>query len=123
MSDAVVHPRTVMVHFENTKSALTAVVSPRRLPRLLSNALGAVLDLVVLALERRSETLRDAARVREGSPQVADVGKEAEAIEDESVEAALHCQRDPLNELLVNHFLLVPVENVRSVTNVLSIHD
>ena len=112
-----------MVHFENTKSALTAVVSPCRLPRLFSNALGAVLDLIVLALERRSETLRDTAWVREGSPQVADIGEEAEAIEDESVEASLHCQGDPLDELLVNHFLLVPVKNVRSVPNVLSIHD
>ena len=52
-----------------------------------------------------------------------EVGHEAKTIEGDEVEEALHCQWDPLNELLVDQSLLVPVKNVRSIPNVLSVHD
>lgn len=91
LTDTVIHPRTVMVHFKDTETTLTAVVGPGRLPSFFTKALGAVFNLIVLALEGRSEAFRDATWVRKGSPQVAHIGHEAEAIESNSPEEAFKC--------------------------------
>lgn len=91
LTDTVIHPRTVMVHFKDAETTLTAVVGPGRLPSFFTKALGAVFNLIVLALEGRSEAFRDATWVRKGSPQVAHIGHEAEAIESNSPEEAFKC--------------------------------
>ena len=103
LAHTVVDPGAVMVHFENTEVALAAVMSPSRLPSFFTNTLCAVLDLIVLTLERWSEALRDPAWVGKCTSEVTDVGQEAEAIESNGVKKAFKCERNALDELLVNH--------------------
>ena len=110
-----------MVHFEHTEVALTAVVSSRWFPGFLSHTLGAVLNLIVLTLERRSEAFWDSARTSECASEMTHVGQEAETIESNGVEEAFKGERNALDELLVHYFLGVPVKDVRSVPNVLPI--
>ena len=112
-----------MVHLKDTEATLAAVMRSERFPGLLAHALLAILVLSILALEWSDHALGDTARVWEGRPDVTEVGHEAKTIEGDEVEEAFHCQWNPLDELLVDQRLLVPVENVGSIPNVLSVHD
>lgn len=123
LADTVVDPRTVVVHLKDTKTALSAVVGPRWLPRFFANALGAVFNFIVLALERWSHALRDASWVCEGGPKMADIRHKAEAIESDGPEEASKRQRDSLDELLVDSLLQMPVEDIGSIADVLAIND
>ena len=110
-----------MVHLEDAKATLAAVMCSHWFPRLLPRTLNAILVLSVLARKRCDHAFGYASRVRKGRPDVTQVRHQAKPIERNKVEEALHCERDPLNELLVDERLLVPIENVRSVSNVLAI--
>ena len=112
-----------MVHLEDAKATLAAVMRSYWLPGLLPSAFHAIFVLFVLACERCDHTFGDTARVSEGGPDVTQVCHHTEPIKRDEVEETLHCEWDALNELLVNERLLVPVENVSSITNVLPIHD
>jgi hypothetical protein len=77
----------------------------------------------VLAHERRSHTLWDTTRVCKSGSQVTKDGHEAEEIVGEAVEQSLDGEGDSLDELVVDYFLAVPVEDVCPVPNILSVHD
>ena len=113
----------MVVHLEDAKATLTAVMRSYRLPCLFPCALHAILVFIILALEWGDHTLLDATRVRKGGPDMTQVSHYAKSIERDKVEEALHCERDSLYKLLVDKCLLVPVENVCSVSNVLAIDD
>ena len=123
MADAVVDPGAVMVHLEDTKAALLTVMCAHWLPCLLPWALVTVFVLEVLALERWSQALLNATRVRAGNSQERNVCQRAEAIKCDEVEEAGHIQGHPRHELLVNRYLSVPIEYIRHVTNVRAVHD
>ena len=123
MADAVVDPRAVMVHLEDTEAALLTVMCSHWLPRLLPWALVTVFVFEVLALKRRSQALLNATRVRAGNSQERNVCQRAEAIKCDEVEEAGHVQGHPLHELQVNCHLSVPIEYIRHVSNVLAVHD
>ena len=123
MANAVVDPGAVMVHFEDTDAALLTVMCAHWLPRLLPWALVTVFVFEVLALERRSQALLNATRVRAGNSQERNVGQSAEPIKRDEVEEAGHVQGHTLHELQVNRHLFVPIEYIRHVSNVLAVHD
>eukprot|EP00353_Schmidingerella_taraikaensis_P007241 CAMPEP_0185583266 /NCGR_PEP_ID=MMETSP0434-20130131/21414_1 /TAXON_ID=626734 ORGANISM="Favella taraikaensis, Strain Fe Narragansett Bay" /NCGR_SAMPLE_ID=MMETSP0434 /ASSEMBLY_ACC=CAM_ASM_000379 /LENGTH=124 /DNA_ID=CAMNT_0028202293 /DNA_START=874 /DNA_END=1248 /DNA_ORIENTATION=- len=123
MADAVIDPGAVVVHFEHAETALAAVVRAHRFPRLFPRALLAVLHFHVLALERRRHALRDPAWVRKCRPDVADIGHEAKAVENGTVDESFESEWDSLDPLLVHILFQMPVENVASVRNVLTVHD
>ena len=52
-----------------------------------------------------------------------DNGTDTQAIESDEVKETLHCQRDPLNELLIDQCFFMPVEYIGTIANVLSIED
>ena len=112
-----------MVHLEDAEAALTAVVRAHRLPRFLPRALIAVLELHVLALERRRHSLFDLARVREGRSQVVHNGQPAERVVQQAQEAAFVRERYALDELVFDFFLAVPVVNAAAVADIPSVDD
>ena len=112
-----------MVHFEHAEVALAAMVCPGWLPSLLAIALLAILDLHVLTLKGWLQTFRNTSRVCKCCPKMADNGTDAQAIKSDEVKEPFHCERDPLDELLIDQSLFMPVEYIGAIANVLSIDD
>jgi hypothetical protein len=54
---------------------------------------------------------------------VADIGHEAKAVENGTVDESFESEWDSLDPLLVHILFQMPVENVASVRNVLTVHD
>ena len=113
----------MMVHFENAIVALAAMVCTSRLPGLLAIAFLAILYLIILTLKGCLKTFRNTSRVCKGRPKMADNCSDTQSIKCDEVKETLHCQRDPLDELLVDQSFFMPVEYVGTIANVLSIND
>ena len=112
-----------MVHFKHTEVALAAMVRTGRLPSFLPIALLAILDLHVLTLKGWLQTFRNTSRVCKCCPKMADNGTDAQAIKSDEVKEPFHCERDPLDELLIDQSLFMPVEYIGAIANVLTIEN
>ena len=123
LAHAIVNPRAMMVHFKHTEVALAAMVRTGRLPSFLPIALLAILDLHVLTLKGWLKTFRNASWVCKSRPKMADNSADTQAIKCDEVKETLHCQRDPLDELLIDQSLFMPVEYIGAIANVLTIEN
>lgn len=133
MADAIVDPRTVVVHLsrlkhvstylEHAETALAAMVSPDWLPGFFTYALLAVGDFHVLALEGSSHALRDATRVREGGALMGEDRQEAQGVEADQVDCAPAIKRDALDQLVFSMLPMVPVEDREPVGAVLPVQN
>jgi hypothetical protein len=92
VSDAIVHPWTMVVHLEDAEAALTAAMGSWRLPCLLDIALLDVIDFKVLRLEWRSHSFLDFARIGKRRPQVRENSQQTCSIECEEVKESLASQ-------------------------------
>jgi hypothetical protein len=94
MADTVIDPWAMVVHPENTKTALRAVMCSGWLPISTFFALFTVFDLHVLTLKRGLHACWNSARVCKASSNVTNVSKHAKRIEGDKVKKAPAAQRN-----------------------------
>ena len=130
MTNAVVDPRTMVVHLEDTNVAFTAVMCPCWLPCLLTLAtLVTTLQLCLLLTqfcrftEHKVAALLDSSWVCTGRSKKGNTGECAEAIESEKEKETHGCQGEPREWLKLDDSLPVPVENADPITDVLAKQD
>ena len=117
MSDVIIYPLTVLIHFEYVVATLLTVMSPGRFPSG-STVFRAVFHFLVLTLERSFHARLDSSRICEGSPQKVAERQSHAAIEEAEIDDSSHSEWNPLNELLVKASCPVPKEDKDCICHV-----
>ena len=117
MSDVIVYPLAVLIHFENVVATFFTVMSPGWLPSR-STVFRAVLHFLMFTLKRSFHAWLDSSRICEGSPQKVAERQSHAAIEEAEIDDSSHSEWNPLNELLVKASCPVPKEDKDCICHV-----
>ena len=120
MSDAVVNPLTVLVHFEYVVSTFFTVMRPFWLP-CLSTINIATLNLCIFTPEWCFHALWNATRISKCGTQKTQVCHWNGTVECDAVEESSKCEWNSLDKLLLYAACPMPEENVDSICHVCSI--
>ena len=114
VSDAIVNPGAVVVHSKNAVATIAAVIGSWGLPGVSVSAIARIttgLNSNVFWLKRRFHSLFYPSRVCKSCPLVANNCHQAAHVKCEEVISAPSVEGQPLNPLVHNCVLVVPIEN------------